>query len=348
MYILADETSRQASMENELGITSSLMAPPKKDLVSLSKGQVGFMNLFAIPLFQGVADIMPGMTYTVEELETNKGLFETHMQEEQATKELQSQVTTTASGKCEASAEADANQTPETTIMTTPAAAAVMDEGEISVSPLDKENAVECGYFTQPSTKQATAESDRAATPAADAHREVNGVASTFDPVADFAASDPFNMRYRLDSYDHGKGLSIGKQRCSETTDGSNSAPYSGDWTSQATSATTGKMPLSPSTQGTSIGSRDSLERPASKARHTMRMPEIRAPHTESGEGEGEMGRLSSNEDTATHASLGKEGQQTLRKKSSRFRMNALNLFRRSKNTPGSGTVAAGTENACR
>src|SRR5690606_4212000 len=142
---------------------------------------------------------------------------------------------------------------------------------------------------TQPSTVQATVEKDIAATPAAVSHRDANGVASTFDPVADFAASDPFNMRYRLDSYDHGTSLSIGKQRCSETTDGSNSAPYSGDWTSQATSATTGKMPLSPSTQGTSIGSRDSLERPASKARHTMQVPEIRTPHLESGEGEGDI-----------------------------------------------------------
>lgn len=337
-------------MENELGITSSLMAPPKKDLVSLSKGQLGFMNLFAIPLFQGIADIMPGMKYTVEELETNKALFEKRMQEEQATKELQAQITSqvpTVGSGCEAGAEADANQTPETTIMTTPAAAAVMgDEGEISVSPLDKENPVESGYFTQLGTKQETTENDRAVTPPADSHRDANCVAPTFDPVADFAASDPFNMRYRLDSYDHGKSLSMGKQRCSETTDGSNSAPYSGDWTSQATSATTGKMPLSPSTQGTSIGSRESLERPNSKARHTMQVPGIRAPPAESGEGE--MARLSSNEDTASNESMGKEGQQTLRKKSSRFRMNALNLFRRNKTGPGSGAVTAGTEHACR
>ncbi|KOS18613.1 hypothetical protein ESCO_000719 [Escovopsis weberi] len=77
MHILAEEFSRQASMEDELEITSSLMAPPKKDFLSLANAQLGFMNLFAIPLFQGVADVMPGMLYAVEQLKTNKLAFET-------------------------------------------------------------------------------------------------------------------------------------------------------------------------------------------------------------------------------------------------------------------------------
>lgn len=68
MHILSEEFSRQASMEGELQIQSSLMAPPKQDIASLAKSQLGFMNLFAIPLFQGVADIMPAMRHTVEKL----------------------------------------------------------------------------------------------------------------------------------------------------------------------------------------------------------------------------------------------------------------------------------------
>ena len=348
MYILADETSRQASMENELGITSSLMATPKKDLLSLSKGQLGFMKLFAIPLFQGVADIMPTMRYTVQELEANRDLFESGMLEEEESKALRSQGAPT-SGDCETAADLDANQTPETTIMTTPAAAAVVgDEGEIAVSPLDEGSATDPGYFVR--TKKGPAETDPAR-----GYKGANGTGpgTAFDTVADFAASDPFNMRYRLDSYDHGKSLSMGKQRSSETTDGSNSAPYSGDWTSQATSATTGKMPLSPSTRGTSIASRESSER--------AQVPEIKvlAPtgppppppvpvsvQGEGGEAEAEALRpQSSNED---EAALGKPpGENTLRKKPSRFRMNALNLFRRNK-TPSSGALAAGTENVIR
>jgi hypothetical protein len=52
-------------------------------------------------------------------------------------------------------------------------------------------------------------------------------------------------------------------QRTSDTTDSNNSAPGSHDWASQATSATTSKIPLSPSTRGTSIMSNDSTERAA-------------------------------------------------------------------------------------
>lgn len=82
--MLSEEFSRQASMEDELEIRSSLMAAPKKDILSLSNAQLGFMNMFAIPLFQGVAEIMPGMEYTVGELHANIKLFEIKVQEEQA------------------------------------------------------------------------------------------------------------------------------------------------------------------------------------------------------------------------------------------------------------------------
>ena len=331
MYLLADETSRQASMENELGISSSLMATPKKDLLSLSKGQLGFMKLFAIPLFQGVADIMPNMRYTVEELEANRDLFESGMQQEEESKALRLQA------DCETAADSGANQTPETTVMTTPAAAAVVgDEGEIAVSPLDEGNTADPGYFVR--TKEGE-------TGHAHEYKDANG--TSFDAVADFAASDPFNMRYRLDSYDHGKSLSMSKQRCSETTDGSNSAPYSGDWTSQATSATTGKMPLSPSTRGTSIASRESGERaPVPEIKvpaPTGPPPPPPVPMQAEGEEEGLRPQSSNEEEAAKPA-----GEQTLRKKPSRFRMNALNLFRRNKTPSSPGALAAGTENAIR
>ncbi|EMR66692.1 putative high affinity camp protein [Eutypa lata UCREL1] len=76
MYILCDEFSRQANMESEIGIPSSLISPPKKDFLLLGKSQLNFMNMFAFPLFQGVADVLPTMQYTVDELEVNKVLFE--------------------------------------------------------------------------------------------------------------------------------------------------------------------------------------------------------------------------------------------------------------------------------
>ncbi|KAK4230884.1 3',5'-cyclic-nucleotide phosphodiesterase regA [Podospora fimiseda] len=74
----------------------------------------------------------------------------------------------------------------------------------------------------------------------------VNGISTSFDNAAS-----------------HSPNLS--QQRRSETTEGS-SVPYNGDWSDHGTSVTnTNKMPLSPSTQGTSILShRDSSDRPNS------------------------------------------------------------------------------------
>lgn len=100
--------------------------------------------------------------------------------------------------------------------------------------------------------------------------KPVNGIVTTFDSVADFAQSDPFSVAASDSS-------NPSKQRCSETTEGS-SAPYTGDCASQATSATTGRMPLSPSTQGTSIVSRDSLDRPNSLPVTSVTAPDSAAP----------------------------------------------------------------------
>ncbi|KAK3987919.1 3',5'-cyclic-nucleotide phosphodiesterase regA [Cladorrhinum sp. PSN332] len=78
--------------------------------------------------------------------------------------------------------------------------------------------------------------------------RPVNGIVTSFDAYTVATSHSP----------------NLSQQRRSETTEGS-SVPYNGDWSDQATSATTNKMPLSPSTQGTSIVSiRDSLDRPNS------------------------------------------------------------------------------------
>src|ERR1700710_388552 len=82
--ILTDEFSRQASMEQDLGIPSALFAAPVREVVELGKSQLGFMNMFAIPLFQGVTDVMPGMAFCVDELNRNKAAWEERIAEEQA------------------------------------------------------------------------------------------------------------------------------------------------------------------------------------------------------------------------------------------------------------------------
>lgn len=70
--ILIEEFSRQASMEKDLGIPTSLgVAPMMGNILALAKSQAGFMDLFAIPLFKSCAEIMPALRFTVEELTRN-------------------------------------------------------------------------------------------------------------------------------------------------------------------------------------------------------------------------------------------------------------------------------------
>ena len=81
--ILTDEFSRQASMETDLGIPTALFAPPVRETIELGQSQIGFINIFAFPLFQGVADIMPAMGFCVDELIKNKRCWEDRVSAEQ-------------------------------------------------------------------------------------------------------------------------------------------------------------------------------------------------------------------------------------------------------------------------
>ncbi|KAJ3514672.1 hypothetical protein NM208_g15040 [Fusarium decemcellulare] len=281
-YILSEEFSRQASMEGELGIPSSLMSPPKQDMTSLAKGQLGFMNLFATPLFQGVADIMPAMRYTVEELEMNKSLFELKLQQEKEKQPLDD-----------------------------PVRRRLLKEGTFFAE--DYEFCGVTGTFGE--------------------FKEINGSSSTFDAVRELANSDPFQTRNRGDSYPDGKSMPSAKQRSSETTEGSVSGACSGDWASQATSATTGKMPMSPSTRGTSIVSGDSTE-------HATGIPTINVDSASLKESSGTIYHDNSMMDDETRSnasttggSIGKAEGKSLRKKTSRFRMKDFPFFRRHKSS---------------
>lgn len=340
MHILSDEFSRQASMEDELSIPTSLMAPPKKDIISLGKAQLGFMNLFALPLFQGVADLMPPMQYCVDELEANKVLFQMKVQEEE--------------GKVDPAVRllrnADGTFSPRTMSM-----AATPDQHEKKASPptptqkllaasaptvLETRTVSEKEFMTKP----ADPVDKPASVPAFNGeHMEVNGLVTTFEAVADFAASDPFNIN---DGHPRAE-----KQRCSEATEGS-SLPYAAEWASGATSATTGKMPLSPSTQGTSVISRDSMDRPVSVPVTTVTAPESITTAPESTKSRTDLKTSScvsidddhsfNDRDSGT-LRMPAEAGQTLKKKPSRFRINGLHFFRRHK---GSATPASAATDA--
>ncbi|KAH8889376.1 3'5'-cyclic nucleotide phosphodiesterase [Thozetella sp. PMI_491] len=311
MHVLADEFSRQATMETELEIQSSLASPPKKDLLSLSKAQLSFMNLFAIPLFQGVADILPTMQYTVDELDRNQLLFQQSMAEEQSKHDPASELLKRAATTLQVPAEPQKQPPPP---------------------PLTTQDSLTQGLLAQ--TADVMKKPPHVPT-LPDQYKEVNGIVTTFDSVADFARSDPFNVNDM-------KPQGATKQRGSEATEGG-SVPCSGDWASQATSATTGKMPLSPSTQGTSIISRDSLERPTSVPVTTITAPESTTTAPESATGSNEMvkpshsfpddiNELSSlNGSTPTPTDVDVDYGKSLKKKPSRFRINNLPFFRRHK-----------------
>ena len=319
-------------MEIELSIPTALMAAPKKDALTLSKSQLGFMNLFAIPLFEGVADILPTMQYVVDELLANKALFENRVTEElekaPAAKALPQQDTIVPPISVEPPAETIAeNQELATT------------ERPAGIQSSDERNAINQADDATSTPSQAPQ--------VADNYNKVNGITTTFDAVADFARSDPFNVN---DCKTQGPT----KQRCSETTEGS-SVPYCGDWASQATSATTGKMPLSPSTQGTSIISRDSLDRPNSVPVTTVTAPESTSTVPESTKSQSELKVISRSADShhgsvngsyinGTVKSLEMESDacKTIKKKPSRFRINALPFFRKHK-TPSPSMTSADT-----
>ncbi|KAI0128919.1 3'5'-cyclic nucleotide phosphodiesterase [Xylariales sp. AK1849] len=314
MHILCDEFSRQASMETQIGIPSSLIAEPKKDFLSLAKAQLGFMNLFAIPLFQGIADILPSMNYTVDELDGNKACFEKAIQDLPAMDE-------------EVISLLHDGALPPHAVTTTYTSAGSRDSSsgttlEAPMQSISKHHAEMKKAGSSPPDQ-----GPRHIPNTPMEYKEMNGTSDEFDHVADFAVSDPFNI-YNGENRVIGHN---GKQRCSETTDGSTSGPYSGDWASQATSATTGKMPLSPSTRGTSIISLESSERPSNVPTTTITGPESNdlAPPLPP------MEPVNSNEEHSNGSTLKSDrspsSEMSLKKKPSRFRMNALKLFRRDK-----------------
>ncbi|KAH7037894.1 3'5'-cyclic nucleotide phosphodiesterase [Microdochium trichocladiopsis] len=307
MYILCDEFSRQASMEAEIGIPSSLISPPKKDFLSLAKAQLGFMNMFAIPLFQGVADVLPLMQYTVEELEINKVKFENDIENLPAMNEERQKrlLDGTLSPRSMSIAQPELNRTSSFGAVLQPFIELPEHHAEIkeaSRSPPDQANHV-------PNV--------------AETYKEMNGVAPDADSVTDYAPTDSYSMDQDSMHLRHN-----GKQRRSETTEGSSSVPCSGDWQSQVTSATTGRMPMSPSTQGTSIRSQASTD-------HDLGLPTTTVTGTDGDQSatpRADQDHALYEDDSNGHTL---RPDRSLRKKTSRFRMNAMAFFRR-KQSPGS------------
>lgn len=87
--ILQLEFANQGIMEKDVGIPTTLFGgpPEPKNIIKLANSQIGFMNIFARPLFEAVTDILPAMVFAVDEIKENQELWESKIEEERA-KEL--------------------------------------------------------------------------------------------------------------------------------------------------------------------------------------------------------------------------------------------------------------------
>lgn len=77
-------------MESRLNIPTCLFGGPpvQDDMIKLGQSQIGFMNVFARPLFDAVTDVLPAMQFSVDELAANKERWEKEIAQEKE-KELQ-------------------------------------------------------------------------------------------------------------------------------------------------------------------------------------------------------------------------------------------------------------------
>ena len=85
--ILQLEFAKQGEMEKDVGIPTTLFGGPPElgNLTKLANSQIGFMNIFANPLFESIADILPAMQFAVDEIAENQTIWKTKIEEEKTT-----------------------------------------------------------------------------------------------------------------------------------------------------------------------------------------------------------------------------------------------------------------------
>ncbi|KAJ5712852.1 uncharacterized protein N7483_010033 [Penicillium malachiteum] len=82
--ILQEEFANQGEMEKEVGMETALFGGPPElgNIYKLATGQIGFMSIFALPLFEGVSDLLPQLQFTAEHIRSNKGQWQQHANDE--------------------------------------------------------------------------------------------------------------------------------------------------------------------------------------------------------------------------------------------------------------------------
>ncbi|KAN0077884.1 hypothetical protein V8E54_006188 [Elaphomyces granulatus] len=76
--LLQEEFANQGEMEKEVGMQTTLMGGPPElgNLLKLANGQISFMSICALPLFEGVADLLPPLSFTVQRIRSNKSTWQ--------------------------------------------------------------------------------------------------------------------------------------------------------------------------------------------------------------------------------------------------------------------------------
>jgi 3',5'-cyclic-nucleotide phosphodiesterase len=302
--ILTDEFARQASMEVELGIPSALFAPPVREIVELGQSQISFMNMFAIPLFQGVTDVMPAMQFCVDELHKNISIWAAKVEEEQkkagedpVTDGMFSPRAMSLANPSDAGSQ-QATNSPGTTIPKLDSSISGaqgnankrssrledisesdFQNASAKTSPTENAKATNGGIESEPLIPAVYSMAHRSGKPSP-GHLQLSYATASAPGLLDHPSQAGHSLVTDAVVKDMPSPTAQSKpidfQRTSDTTEGSNSVPGSRDWASQANSATTmGKLPLSPSTPGTSVMSDDSTERTSgvSPRLHTIDNP---------------------------------------------------------------------------
>lgn len=89
--ILQLEFARQGEMEKDIGMPSTLFGGPPElgNVTKLGNSQLNFMNVYAGPLFEAVTDILPGMQFAVDEIQTNRNVWKSKLDEEKSKESTQ-------------------------------------------------------------------------------------------------------------------------------------------------------------------------------------------------------------------------------------------------------------------
>lgn len=82
--ILQEEFANQGEMEREVGMETALFGGPPElgNIYKLATSQIGFMSIFALPLFEGVSDLLPQLQFTSEHIRSNKTRWQQHANDE--------------------------------------------------------------------------------------------------------------------------------------------------------------------------------------------------------------------------------------------------------------------------